>query len=162
LRGAARRGEISVLYLFRLDRLTRSGIRDTLELLAELRRYGVRVTTVADSFSLDGDLSEVVIAVIAWAAQMEAAAAAERMAAARARVEAAGGKWGRPRRATGPLLERIHELRAQKFSIRQISQRLKIPRSTIGVIASEKGAYAGRRNVSVKTLTKKREHPPSK
>lgn len=40
------------LYVFRLDRLTRSGIADTLTTLAELRANGVEVVSVADGFDL--------------------------------------------------------------------------------------------------------------
>jgi DNA invertase Pin-like site-specific DNA recombinase len=42
----------------------------------------------------------VVIAVVAWAAQMERQALGERISAARARVEAKGGRWGRPSRVS--------------------------------------------------------------
>ena len=48
LRADARGGLVRRLYVFRLDRLTRSGIRDTFELIEELRAAGVEVVSVAD------------------------------------------------------------------------------------------------------------------
>jgi hypothetical protein len=49
---------------------------------------------VADGFDLNGPHAEVIIAVLAWAAKMERLATAERIAAARERIEAEGGRRG--------------------------------------------------------------------
>jgi DNA invertase Pin-like site-specific DNA recombinase len=48
LRADARAGHLRRLYVFRLDRLTRSGIRDTFELIEELRAHGVDIVSVAE------------------------------------------------------------------------------------------------------------------
>lgn len=125
LRDAVRRGEVTTLYVFRIDRLTRSGIRDTLALLEELRGAGCKVITVADGFDFDGPASDVVLAVLAWAAQMERAALGERISAARARVR----RWGRPRRDVD--VARALELEAKGKTIRQIAAALKVPRTTV-------------------------------
>lgn len=154
IRECVRHGEIQRLYVFRLDRLTRSGIRDTLTLLDELRAGGCEVVTIADGFSLAGPARDVVVAVMAWAAEMERLAIGERIAAARTRVESAGGHWGRPRRATAKQVRQVHELRrqlklglregmeAKPMPIRDIAQRLKLPRATVANILSKKGPYA--------------------
>ena len=145
LRNDARAGLVHRLYVFRIDRLARSGIRDTFELVEELRRFGVEIVTVADGFSLDGPGAEVVLAVMAWAAKVERLATNERISAARDRVEAAGGRWGRPRRIDFQVvtLARIQEMRAEGRSVRAIAVALKIPRSTIGtaLAASEKDGH---------------------
>lgn len=125
LRDAVRRGAVTTLYVFRIDRLTRSGIRDTLGLLEELRGAGCKVITIADGFDLDSPASELVLAGIAWAAQWERAALGERISAARARVR----KWGRPRRHID--VTRALELEAKGKSIRQIAVTLKVPRTTV-------------------------------
>ena len=96
LREAARAGLITKLYVFRLDRLARSGIRAMFEVLEDFKRHGVEVVTLADGFDVNGPAAEIVLAVLAWAAQMETLAMRERVSAARERVEAAGGRWGRP------------------------------------------------------------------
>lgn len=131
LRQDARAGGIRRLYLFRLDRLTRSGIRDTFEVVEELRRHGVKILTVSDGFDLDGPAAEVVLAVMAWAAKMERQAINERIAAARERLRAEGRPWGRPRRLTADAIGRARALRAEGRSLRAIAVAMKVPKSTI-------------------------------
>lgn len=144
LRSDARAGELGRLYVFRLDRLTRSGIRDTLDLVEELRSHGVDVVSVADGFDLNGPAAEVVLAVMAWAAKMERVAINERIAAARERVEAAGGRWGRPRRMGRDEVARAAAMRTEGRSVREIAVALKVPRSTVArSLASQNGGTSG-------------------
>lgn len=138
LRSDARAGIVRRLYVYRLDRLARSGIRDTFEVVDELRHHGVDLVSISDGFSLDGPAAEVVLAVMAWAAKMERLAINERIASARERVEAEGRKWGRPSRVTPELLARIKVLRKEGRTLREIAVAMKIPRSTIGEALSEK------------------------
>lgn len=154
VRELVRRGHIRKLFIFRLDRLTRSGIRDTLEVVEELRRGGCELVTVADGFELGGPAADVVLAVLAWAAQMERAALGERIAAARASAET----WGRPRAAgpadvrrvlelatgTGRQLE-LQETGGQRPSQREIARITRLSRATVAAILAEKGPYAGAR-----------------
>lgn len=142
LRAAVRRGDHRKVYVFRIDRLCRSGIRDTLAVVHELRELGCVLATVADDFGLDGPAGDVVLAVMAWAAQMERSALIDRAYAARELVEARGGHWGRPHRVTEPLLTKARIMRNCGKTIRQISVALKIPRATIYDALSGKGRYA--------------------
>jgi putative DNA-invertase from lambdoid prophage Rac len=144
LRAVAREGCISKLYVFRLDRLTRSGIRDTFELVEELRAHGVEIVSVADGFDLAGPAAEVVLAVMAWAAKMGRLAIGERISAARERIEAEGGRWGRPSRVDGATRDRAVKLRAAGKTVRDIARTLKVPRSTIARALSQKGGAAKR------------------
>src|SRR5216684_3727123 len=130
LRVDARSGLIRRLYLFRLDRLTRSGIRDTFEVIEELRGHGCEVVSVADGFSLEGPAAEVILAVMAWAAKMERLAINERTAAARRRVEAEGGRWGRPRTMDDAQVKRAAALR-RRLSVREVARRMGLPKSTV-------------------------------
>jgi DNA invertase Pin-like site-specific DNA recombinase len=142
VREAARRGEVRRLYVFAVDRLTRRGIADTFRLVDELRRFGCVVISLADGLDFEGPTGELTLAVFAWCAQFEARRLGERVAAARVRVEASGGKWGRPRRLTPLEAEKALVLRVkEKRSIRQIAQALKVPRSTLERVLSQKGAY---------------------
>lgn len=130
VRELARRGELRRLYVWRLDRLTRSGIRDTLALLEELRGAGCAVVTVADGFELGGPAGDVVVAVIAWAADMERRAIGERIRAAHELAVAKGRRWGRARRLSPLELERARKL-AKTHSTRELAVKLKVPRSTL-------------------------------
>lgn len=131
LRAEVRAGRVGKLYLYRLDRLTRSGIRDTFEVIEELRAHGVQVVSVSDGFALDGPAAEVILAVIAWAAKMERLAINERISAARERLEAEGRPWGRPPRLSEAECARLRALREQGRSVRDIAVAMKVPRSTV-------------------------------
>jgi DNA invertase Pin-like site-specific DNA recombinase len=131
LRVDARAGSISKLYVYRLDRLTRSGIRDTFDVIEELRAAGCPLVSIADGFDLAGPAAEVVLAVLAWAAKAERAAINERISAARERVEAEGKTWGRPRRLAESQVKQVRSLRAEGRSLRQVAVALKIPLATV-------------------------------
>src|SRR5580658_5306104 len=127
------------LYVFRLDRLTRSGIRDTLQVIEELRACGIDLVSATDGFDLNGPAADIILAVMAWAAKMERLAINERIAAARDRVETEGGTWGRQPRLAGAALQRARELQREGRSVRQIAIALKVPKSSVGRALSQKG-----------------------
>lgn len=131
VRGAARRGDLERLYVFRLDRLTRSGIRDTLTLLDEFKHCGVAVCSVSDGFDPSGPGGDIVIAVLAWAAQLERAAIGERISAARARLANEGRGWGRPSKITEAQRAQIALRLAKDDSIRAIARDVGVPKSTV-------------------------------
>jgi DNA invertase Pin-like site-specific DNA recombinase len=137
LRDDARAGHVRKVYVFRIDRLTRTGIKDTLGLIEELEGHGVELVTITDGFDLNGPARDVVIACLSWAAKMESLALAERVAAARERIEGEGGRWGRPRRVDPELGARAAELHAQGRSIRSIAMALRTPRSTVARALAE-------------------------
>jgi DNA invertase Pin-like site-specific DNA recombinase len=131
VRADARAGHVRKLYVFKLDRLTRSGIRDTFEVIEELRGHGVELVSVSDGFALDGPAAEVVLAVMAWAAKMERLAINERISAARERVEAEGRSWGRPRRLDDRMREQALTMKSAGKTIREIAVAMKVPKSTV-------------------------------
>ena len=136
VRADARAGHLKRLYVYRLDRLTRSGIRDTIDVIEDLRAHGCEVVSIADGFDLGGPAAEIVLAVLAWASKMERLAINERISAARERVEAEGGKWGRPSRFTDESRAKVLAMRAQGRSIREIAVAMKVPRSTVARVAA--------------------------
>jgi DNA invertase Pin-like site-specific DNA recombinase len=94
---------------------------------------------VSDGFDLNGVCADVCIAVMSWAASMELQAKNERIAAARERVEAEGGSWGRPRRMNDDTVAKAVVLREAGRTIRQIAVALKVPRATVArTLASQK------------------------
>lgn len=130
-RAAARRGELATLFVFRIDRLTRSGVADTLHVVEELRRNGCALVSVADGFpDIAGPWGDVVLAVLAACAQIELAGMKERISAARERVRAAGGNWGRAPRLGASDHPRLLRL-AKTKTVREIAIALKVPRSSV-------------------------------
>ena len=138
LRELVRLGKVHELYVYRLDRLTRSGIRDTFALIEEFRARCVTITSVADGFATDGPGADVVLAVLAWAAQMERLAIGERIADAHRRIVEAGGKWGRASRIDATLRKKLLVEHASGRSIRTLAMAHHIPRSTIARALSQK------------------------
>lgn len=106
LRNLARRGELSALWVFRLDRLARGAVF-LLTVVEELKKHGCRVVT-PDGIDTQGTWAPAILAVLGTAAEIELEAQRDRMAGARAKAEAAGKRWGRPR---GPAEDRIEELK---------------------------------------------------
>ena len=150
LRADARSGLVARVYLFRLDRLTRSGVADTFRVVDELRRAGSELVAVSDNLTIkptqDDLTSEVLIFALSIAAKIERTAINERIASARTRIEATGGAWGRPARVKGDLLAQARALAANGRTVREIAAALKVPKSTIGraLKDSPDSACAGR------------------
>jgi hypothetical protein len=138
-----RAGHVHRLYVFKLDRLARSGIRDTFEVIEELRAHGAELVSVSDGFALDGPVAEVVLAVMAWAAKMERLAINERISAARERVESEGRSWGRPARLSAEEFTRVRKLRAEGRSLRQVAAALKVPPATVEGLATVLAGFKG-------------------
>ena len=131
----ARAGLISELWIFRLDRLTRSGVADTFAVVTELRRAGVTLHSVADGMTIkpgEDVTSDVLLFALGLAASLERTARNERIAAARTRMEAAGEPWGRPPRMTAAQTETARRMRGEGRSVREIAAALGVPRSTVG------------------------------
>lgn len=132
LRAAVKAGGVARVYVFRLDRLARSGVADTFRVLGEFRARGCALVTVADSMpDMDGPWGDVVIAVLAAAAEIELVALKERLRVARERCEREGKKWGRPGRLTRSHWPLLLELQGKGYSVRKMAMSLKVPRTTV-------------------------------
>jgi len=138
VRRRARSGELARLYVFRLDRLTRSGVRDMFAVLDELKTSGCQVQSVSEAIDFSGPTADIQIAVMAVCAQVERQAIGERVAAARARVEAQGGRWGRPPRMTPQQVETAKRMRSNGHTVRAISKAIKIPLRTVARLVCQK------------------------
>lgn len=161
LRQAVRQGDVTRVWVWRLDRLTRSGIRDTLALLDEFRERGAELITIADPFALEGPAAEVILSVLAWAAKAERTKIEENQAAARQKLEASGGSWGRPRRVDRETEARIWDLQGRGHSVRQIARMVQLPKTVVGRVVSRKGAYAPTSGAAQNKPGRPSSYPPS-
>lgn len=141
-----RQRRISTVIVWSLDRLGRS-LPDCLSLIEEMKRKGTRLLCLSQPIDTDkhNPAGELVLQVLAAAAQFERAMILERSAAGRARYEAdlAAGRVGksvhsqsgkdlpphRPKKIFDR--QRVHELRAQGLSIKQIADVMKLGRGTV-------------------------------
>lgn len=135
LRADVRTGLVRRVYVFKLDRVTRSGVADTYAVVSEFRAAGCELIAVADSLHLkpgtDDLQSDVFVFALGLAAKLERTAINDRIAAARARVEAEGRAWGRPERMDAATKTKARALKARGKSTRAIAVALKVPKSTI-------------------------------
>jgi DNA invertase Pin-like site-specific DNA recombinase len=138
----ARAGRLAGMrcYVFRYDRIARSGIRDMLTVVDVLRTSGCTPVSCTDGFALDGPAGDVVLAVLAFAAQVELLAKNERVAAARDRLAKAGRPWGRPSRLTEEQRDKILSLRDAGRSLRKIAIAVKVPLATVARACRKGGA----------------------
>jgi DNA invertase Pin-like site-specific DNA recombinase len=137
-----RAGKVRRLYVFRLDRLTRTGIADTLQLVRELRDRQVELVNLRDGFAVpppnatgsEVAIGQLILSVLAWAAEMELHTRRERIAARRELAEERGEAWGRPRRTSWNVDAEVGERRARGETVRSIAAAMKLPRSTVARI----------------------------
>ena len=71
-------------------------------------------------------------------AELERAAIAERVTAARRRIEAGGGTWDRPPKVTEKQRQQIRKMAADDWSIRSIAEEIGLAPSTIHRVLSQK------------------------
>lgn len=129
---------IGRVWVWRLDRLGRTGIGPTLDCVAQIRRSGATLASVADGFALeDGPGAELVLCVLAWAAQLQRQQIRENQDAARARMAEQGRGWGRPG-LPPPTVDAARALLSQGKDRGAIARELQISRSAVDKIARSK------------------------
>jgi putative DNA-invertase from lambdoid prophage Rac len=121
VRALARRGELSALWVFRLDRLAR-GALFLLNVVKELQKHGCRIVSVSENVDLEGTWGLPILAVLGTAAEIELEAIRERTAAAQAKAKRAGKRWGRP--PAGELDQRaqLRQLLDQGLTLRKAAK----------------------------------------
>lgn len=92
------RREFDLVVVWSLDRLSREGISNTLGYLERLKRSGVAVKSLQESWldTRDEGLGNLLISIFAWVAQQERLRIVERTKAGLDRARRAGKKLGRP------------------------------------------------------------------
>lgn len=118
----AHRGEVDTLLVWALDRLSREGVEATVRAVRQLEQAGCQVVSYQEPWTASmGEARDLVLAVVAWVAQMESRRRGERVRAGLARRKAAGFPIGRqpgavdlrPRRRAG-YVARYDRERAQR------------------------------------------------
>jgi DNA invertase Pin-like site-specific DNA recombinase len=129
----AKNGKFSELYIWALDRLSRGGIEATLKIVRELKERGVRVVSLKDAWlDTSHPCSDLVISVMAWAAEQERIRLSERMQAGRQRAKAAGVRLGRkPFSVDSLAAQQARSMRHHGSSYNDIAIRLGFSKSAI-------------------------------
>lgn len=135
------RGDIVLCWA--LDRLSRSGIVPLCTEIENFGKMGVRLVSIKEPWAdSDNPVSEVVIAVMAWAAQQEKKRLKERQAAGIKAAKDKGKKWGGRKpgeryKRTDEIDSAVRLLKKQGTPIYSIAKMMKLGRETIYRILRE-------------------------
>ncbi len=126
---AARRREIDVVLVWRLDRWGRS-VADLLATLQELEHLGVGFVSLMEALDLTTPAGRAMAALLAVFAEFEREILRERVRAGLAHARRNGKKLGRPATAARHASE-IHRLHRTGVSKSEIARRLEIGRTSV-------------------------------
>ena len=129
----ARDGDVIVTHT--LDRLGRN-VRDTLNLIHDLRERGVGIRNLADPIRIDSSnpddpMAQIAVVLLALFAQMERTYTLERAAHARAVATAKGRRTGRPSVVTESQIAHAIQLRDAGATAAEIVAKTALTRSTL-------------------------------
>ena len=126
---AARRREIDVVLVWRLDRWGRS-VTDLLATLQELEHLGVGFVSLTEALDLTTPAGRAMAGLLAVFAEFEREILRERVRAGLAHARANGQRLGRP--ATAALhADQVRKLRRAGLSKSEIARRLEIGRTSV-------------------------------
>lgn len=129
----ARAGDVIVVHT--LDRFGRT-VRDTLNLVHELKERDIGIRTLADPIAIDttapdSSMAQLAFVMLALFAEMERTYSAERVAHARAVATANGRRTGRPSVVDPDKLEHAAMLRDKGVPMREITAKTGLARTTL-------------------------------
>lgn len=134
---AARRREIDVIVVWRLDRWGRS-VADLTATLRELVDLGVGFTSLTEALDLTTPSGRAMAGMLAIFAEFEREILRERVRAGIAQARKEGRPHGRPRTASRRADE-VLRLKAERVSHSEIARRLGIGRTSVRRILEEAG-----------------------
>jgi len=132
---AARRREIDVVLVWRLDRWGRS-LADLVMTLQELSELGVGFVSLTEALDLTTPSGRAMAGLLAVFAEFEREILRERVKAGIAQARKEGKRHGRPRSASLQA-KQVRRLWAQHLSKSEIARRLKIGRTSVRRILAE-------------------------
>ena len=125
----ARRREIDVIVVWRLDRWGRS-VADLMATLRELTELGVGFVSLTEALDLTTPAGRAMAGMLAIFAEFEREILRERVRAGIAQARKEGRPHGRPRTASRKAAE-VVRLKAERLSHSEIARRLKISRTSV-------------------------------
>lgn len=126
---AARRREIDIILVWRLDRWGRS-VPDLAVSLKELNELGVAFVSLTEALDLTTASGRAMAGLLSVFAEFEREVLRERIRAGIAQARRKGIRLGRPRAAPGKEIE-ARELLAEGLSKSEIARRLSISRASV-------------------------------
>jgi DNA invertase Pin-like site-specific DNA recombinase len=132
---AARRREVDVIVVWRLDRWGRS-LPDLVVTLREVTDLSIGFVSLTEALDLTTSAGRAMAGVVAVFAEFEREILRERVRAGIAQARKEGRPHGRPRTASRKAAD-IHRLKADRLSHSEIARRLGISRTSVRRILAE-------------------------
>ena len=132
--------KIDLVLFFALDRLTRRGVRDTLDILHYFDTCAVKWHSYSESYLStvnSGIFTDALISILASLAQQEKKRISERVTAAWAKKKEQGIRLGRPQTVEA---DKVLALREQGLSLAAIADKLNISKSRVFQLCKEAAA----------------------
>jgi len=129
----ARAKHFDVLLVWKLDRLSRS-LKDLIGTLQELNELGVQFVSLKDQIDFTTSAGRLMFHMIGAFAQFETDLIKERVVSGLNNARRKGVILGRPKEIPDETVTEILQQRSNGYSIRQISQAVGVPRSSVGRI----------------------------
>jgi DNA invertase Pin-like site-specific DNA recombinase len=130
----ARLGRFKVLIIYALDRLARDS-RLLLNLIHELDEYGVTLVSLRETIDLGTPIGKAVVQILGAISELERNLISERIKTALAvkklTSQKTGWRCGRPTKVNSEVEAQILSLRESGLSIRQISRRLSVSKTSV-------------------------------
>lgn len=129
---SARRREFDIILVWSLDRFSREGISNTMHYLEELRKNGVGIKSLQESWldTSDEGMGHLLIAIFSWVAKQERLRISERTKAglqiARMKLSKEGRKLGRPVGAKDKNKRRISGYIVRQYNLKQEQKELSV------------------------------------
>ncbi|MDG3003163.1 recombinase family protein [Paludisphaera mucosa] len=134
---AARRREVDVIVVWRLDRWGRS-VADLMTTLRDLTELGIGFVSLTEALDLTTSAGRATAGMLAIFAEFEREILRERVRAGIAQARKEGRRHGRPRTASLKS-EEVLRLKAERVSHSEIARRVGIGRSSVRRILEEAG-----------------------
>ncbi len=126
----ARKRKIDVICVWKLDRFGRS-IQHLINTLEELQGLGVSFVSYMESLDFTSATGKLMFNILASFSQFERDIIAERVRAGMANAKRKGVKIGRRATSAVSLAKIIEAHETEKLSVRQIVEKVRIPRATV-------------------------------
>lgn len=124
--------KFDIVLFWALDRLSREGAKQTINYLAELESYGVKFISYTEPYlNSVGIFKEAIISILATLAKQEKVRISERVKAGLEIARLRGQRIGRTPTSTAVIKRVLDIYEAEKLSVRDLSQKAEVPRSTV-------------------------------
>ena len=133
LMAAGRKGQFDTVIVWKFDRFARS-VRHLVQALEEFQSLGIHFISLTESIDTSTPMGRMVFTVLGAVAELERSVICERVTSGLVRARKQGKQLGRPKVIVDR--EQVRKLQKDGFSVRAISAKLQVSKSTVHAIVT--------------------------